>query len=333
MATFPTIHGRQGTTIPKPPLVIPRPAPLQGLQNTIPQPTVPTPTVKVPLFAPPVIQTPTVNQPVVQTPTVNQPVVQAPTVNQPVVQTPTVNQPVVQTPTFPRPIIQTPTVNPTIPQTPTVPRPVINTQQLIPQEPIGYQPGFGPQLGPGPPLRETRAPQKGGVMRQFGGKVTAPLGVPQPATAPNVTVITITAETLLSQLMHVWNGTIDQVQRLIALTYEDGKPIIDIKRRDVILEIVGMLVKNEFDEIFNFLANAPDVDYILWKQKSLDEGRARLAREIAIQQVEDTGTKGVGKCRYCPSTELVFSLRQNRSSDEAMTVFVRCVLCSKQWRQ
>ena len=170
-------------------------------------------------------------------------------------------------------------------------------------------------------------------MKQFAGKVMAPLGLPQAVTAPTVTVTTITVETLLSQLMYTWGGTIDQVRQLTALVYEDDSPIITIDRRDVILEIVGMLVKNDFAEILDFLTDAPSVDHVLWKQKSLDEGRTKLAREIAIQQAEDVGVKGVGKCKYCPSTELVFSLKMTRSGDEAMTVFVRCVLCTKQWRQ
>jgi DNA-directed RNA polymerase subunit M/transcription elongation factor TFIIS len=94
-----------------------------------------------------------------------------------------------------------------------------------------------------------------------------------------------------------------------------------------------MLRYQEFDDVIYFLTNAPDPAFILWDQESLDEGRLVVAREIAIQQAEEVGVKGVGKCRYCQSTELVFALRQLRSGDEPATIFVRCVFCTKQWRQ
>lgn len=126
----------------------------------------------------------------------------------------------------------------------------------------------------------------------------------------------------------------DQITDLLALKYiTDGTLIINPKRKDVLIEIIGMLLLQPYPEVIEFLSEATDPDYILWDQESMNEGRVNVAREIAIQQAEEVGVKGVGKCRYCTSNELVFAQKQIRSGDEPMTIFVRCIACRKQWRQ
>jgi hypothetical protein len=179
----------------------------------------------------------------------------------------------------------------------------------------------------------TPTPPQGGILRQFGGGAATVTVSPQAVTAPKITIVTETALTILTRLTPVWNGTPEQIQQLIALRYATGSPIIDVRRRDIIIEIIGMLTRNPFAEIMEFLTDAPTPEFVLWEQSSLDEGRIKVEREIMIQQAEEVGVRGVGKCRFCPSTELVFAQRQLRSGDEPATVFVRCVMCTKQWRQ
>jgi hypothetical protein len=134
-------------------------------------------------------------------------------------------------------------------------------------------------------------------------------------------------------LAPVWKGTEQQVRTLTALTYPDNTPIIHPGRRDVLREIVGMLKTNGYQFTVDFLTGAPSPDYVMWDQPALDSGRDKVARELTIQQTADKGVKGVGKCRYCPSTELVFATKQLRSGDEPATIFARCVMCQKQWRE
>jgi len=182
---------------------------------------------------------------------------------------------------------------------------------------------------PAPKTKSKGQPK--GLLGQFQGRKSAmPTVSASPSQMPTGTFV---AETSTSLLSKVWPGTQKQIQILTSLNYPDGNPVIDIKRKDIILEIVGMLNERSFEDVTAFLEQATSPEYILWEQESVESGRTRLEREIAVYQVQDTGTKGVGRCRFCTSTELVYATKQLRSGDEPATVFVRCVLCGKNWRE
>jgi DNA-directed RNA polymerase subunit M/transcription elongation factor TFIIS len=118
--------------------------------------------------------------------------------------------------------------------------------------------------------------------------------------------------------------------------YGTNNTVIDLSRMDIVREIIGMLRAQAYDSVLRFL-RAPEntgPEYVLWQQDAMEEGRIKLSREIIIQQEDETGMEGVGKCRFCPSTQLIFSApRQMASGDEPLIVFVRCVMCKKHWRQ
>ena len=183
-------------------------------------------------------------------------------------------------------------------------------------------------------MRPTPATKKKGpaLIQRPGVKPAAMIGT-APKIAPTFLTIERSGYDILASTRPLWNGTPQQIQQLSQLTYQNGEPIISTKREDVMMEVLGMLVNQPFDEVMEFLANTPNPGFVLWEQSSLDEGRTKLAREITIQQAEEVGVKGVGRCRYCNSNELVFATKQLRSGDEPATIFVRCVLCTKQWRQ
>lgn len=131
----------------------------------------------------------------------------------------------------------------------------------------------------------------------------------------------------------------NNIEELLSLKYYNVKTkkhekyIIDMDRKDIMMEIVGMLHYQSAEDVIYFLTDAPNPSWVLWDQLFMDEGKIAVEREITIQQAEEVGVKGVGKCRYCNSNELVFAQKQLSSGDEAMKVFVRCVSCQKSWRQ
>ncbi len=138
--------------------------------------------------------------------------------------------------------------------------------------------------------------------------------------------------TLMMELAYVWNGTRDQINFLLKLKYRGTNiDILSMDDREIYTEIISYLRMNGFENTVSFLRGADSRNYILWEQNIMDEGRTKIAREIIIQRTEDTGIKGVGKCKFCNSKELVFSTRQLRSGDEPATIFIRCVLCQRQW--
>lgn len=266
--------------------------------------------------------------PTVPIPTVVVPRPQAPAVPIPAVVIPRPTGTVAQPPlpiVVPTPIAQVPAPTPTtmavvVPQPMAIPRPQTLTIQ--------------PQIAIPRPMATPAAPaQGGGMLRQFEGRITTLMTTPQLTAAPTVTLIAETGQSILMKLIDVWEGTADQAAQLAALQYQDGNLIIEPKRRDVIMEVIGMLQNQSFDEVMDFLTDAPSPEFVLWEQDAMDIGRTKVAREIAIQQAEEVGVKGVGRCRYCPSTELVYALKQLRAADEPATIFVRCVMCNKQWRQ
>ena len=176
---------------------------------------------------------------------------------------------------------------------------------------------------------------KGGILKQF---ETTGVGIAvtdgsKLTSEPVINIVEETGYSFLLKIMDGWGATTEQVQQLANLRYSNGSNIIDINRKDIIMEIIGILNGHGFDYVIEFLNNASDPGYILWEQPAMDEGHKSVNRELAIYQTTDVGVKGVGRCRYCPSTELVYTTKMTRSGDEGMTIFVRCVMCQKQWRE
>ncbi len=125
----------------------------------------------------------------------------------------------------------------------------------------------------------------------------------------------------------------DGIILLLNLQYADGNFIIDDRNKEVIIEVIGMLINYNLDYVLEFLENSPDKEWIFWKSKFMDMGKVSVEREIFINRAEEIGVKGVGKCRYCTGTELVFAQKQVNSGDEPMKVYVRCVTCNQHWKQ
>jgi hypothetical protein len=297
---------------------------------------IPVPTVVIPAH---IRQGITPIVPVTTTVVVPKQTIAVPTPTTTVVPIPTPRiQPTVPLPTptvpLPTPTVAIPTQRSTIIPTPTAVIPTPRTTVIQPKQPIQpmQTPPPQPQIAPRP-IVTAPVPGQGGMLRQFGGVGATITRGPQVTASPTVTIVAETGYSILMKLLDIWEGTPEQAQQLSTLQYITGAPIIDVKRRDVIMEIVGMLQYQSLDEVIDFLTDAPNPEFVLWDQESLDEGRIKVAREITIQQAEEVGIRGVGRCRYCPSTELVFAMKQLRSGDEPATIFVRCVMCNKQWRQ
>jgi len=125
----------------------------------------------------------------------------------------------------------------------------------------------------------------------------------------------------------------DDIYQILNLKYVDGNFIIDENHKDIIIEIIGMLNIYSIDYILDFLDESPNKEWIFWDQKFMNVGKVSVEREIFINRAEEIGVKGVGKCRYCPGTELVFAQKQVNSGDEPMKVYVRCVTCGQHWKQ
>ena len=128
-------------------------------------------------------------------------------------------------------------------------------------------------------------------------------------------------------------NTEQQIVNLLNIKYMGGGFIINNEDKEIIIEIIDMIKKYDIDNVFLFLQKCKNKNDVIWNQKSMDIGKVSIEREIYINQAEEMGVKGVGKCRYCIGTELVFNQKQVNSGDEPMKVYVRCVSCGQSWRQ
>lgn len=141
--------------------------------------------------------------------------------------------------------------------------------------------------------------------------------------------------TLLKTTGKSYKYTSGDIQNLIDVTYPKGnKKIINDMQLDILYEILGMIRQGmNPSDLLEFLTNTVQTpEDVMWKQPPMNIYKANVDREILLYQVEDEGIKGVGKCKYCSSTELSFATKQLRSGDEPPTTFVRCVVCDKNWK-
>lgn len=150
---------------------------------------------------------------------------------------------------------------------------------------------------------------------------------------PTVVLTEETGYSLLLSTMTMWNGTQQDVTKLSTLQYPNGDYIVDVKRKDVFMEILGMLQKYGFTVTYDFLSRASDPDYVIWEQKSMEAARNKFLRETSIQFAEPVGIEGIAVCQKCGSKKVAVALRQTRSGDEPMTTFYKCVQCGAEWRQ
>lgn len=124
-----------------------------------------------------------------------------------------------------------------------------------------------------------------------------------------------------------------QVDELLRLKYKNtDQYILSTSELQVFKEIRSMVMHSDFDSILIFLKYVSNRNNLIWDQKIMDQGKIAIEKEISIQRYEEVGVKGIGKCKYCTSNELIFVQKQINSGDEPMKVFVRCVACQKHWK-
>lgn len=136
-----------------------------------------------------------------------------------------------------------------------------------------------------------------------------------------------------ASLLRTGKLTEAQINELAQLKYKNSERyILSNSDPQIFKEIRSMVLRSDFDSVLLFLRTVSNRNGIIWDQKIMDQGKIALEKEISIQRYEEVGVKGVGKCKYCTSNELIFVQKQINSGDEPMKVFIRCVACQKHWR-
>lgn len=104
------------------------------------------------------------------------------------------------------------------------------------------------------------------------------------------------------------------------------------------MEIIGIMIsynkngKPGFDRVITLL-DEYGKDGFYWKQPVYYQGQADIYNEIALTIDVKRGTTGIGKCRFCGSTEIIYGApEQFRSGDEGLVVKAQCIRCDRSWR-
>jgi transcription elongation factor S-II len=59
----------------------------------------------------------------------------------------------------------------------------------------------------------------------------------------------------------------------------------------------------------------------------------QMKRENTLLEGDKEGGSDMFKCKRCGKSKTKYWEMQTRSADEPMTIFIRCLYCSKEWRQ
>lgn len=143
----------------------------------------------------------------------------------------------------------------------------------------------------------------------------------------------LSTEDWFMQFLPLFSGDLNVLKTLLSLTYENNNPIINQNNEDIVKEVISLYMKNGLDFTVQFLNGCKNNEHIFWESPEMSEARESLAHEASVYQTQEQGVKGVGKCKYCPSTELAYATKQTRSGDEPQTIFVQCTMCRKKWRE
>lgn len=126
-------------------------------------------------------------------------------------------------------------------------------------------------------------------------------------------------------IMYKYKTDIEQINDLSEklITFSDNN-----SKTEIMVELVNLL-KNNINGFYfvELILNAKNINDIIWNEESSSEARKQLQIEIMEYRHLERGVEGLGKCKHCNSTELIFIRKQDRAADEETNVKVKCQAC------
>jgi DNA-directed RNA polymerase subunit M/transcription elongation factor TFIIS len=117
------------------------------------------------------------------------------------------------------------------------------------------------------------------------------------------------------------------------MVYTSGKLVLNMDDSEVTMEVIGFLRKTPVTQLLDEIRLCKDRTDLLWLSSQHRDGFLVVAREVFILQVEESGIKGIVKCRRCQSSNVLMRSQQLRAGDEPTTIFTRCIDCNETWKQ
>ena len=137
---------------------------------------------------------------------------------------------------------------------------------------------------------------------------------------------------ILENTIRLWDGTEEQINLLLNLKYKNSNKLILSDNYTNTKEIIGLLIKYKFDLVYNFIKEAKDSEYILWKNEYMNNIKNNYIKNIfENKDISDIQESNVDQCFKCKGRKISRDTKQKRSGDEASTVEYTCLICGNKW--
>ena len=118
---------------------------------------------------------------------------------------------------------------------------------------------------------------------------------------------------------HIYNNTFKKNHLTIIENYNDNlyQVIGDILNEKKLKDILDDIKKNKFG----------------WEHSSFEEMGNFIKEQNDFLQNPFEVEEGVFQCKACGSKRVFSYCKQDRSSDEGMSVYAQCIACKTKWRE
>lgn len=154
-----------------------------------------------------------------------------------------------------------------------------------------------------------------------------------PQTKTQIAIKTeITVESILKSIRNYLPEPVrDQTERLAKLRDVNGNPILNVKNRENIFQVIGMLQTMTLDELENYFAKETFSEDVIWNSSFFNNEQQKEFADANIY-LNRVKVKHGGECKYCKSTNTIGADKQTRGADEAPTISYACQNCGKTWK-
>jgi len=129
-----------------------------------------------------------------------------------------------------------------------------------------------------------------------------------------------------------------EAKNLTSLTFKNNEPILSLQDKNFLYEIIWMLAKIEYTQVYNFLSTDWEKVFgshnirkkMLFENPLLSSTRDQFEIYMDIFKTKIEVSAGE-KCKRCKSDNTISITAQTRSADEAATIKIQCLACSFKW--
>lgn len=123
----------------------------------------------------------------------------------------------------------------------------------------------------------------------------------------------------------------NQIDRIAKLKDINGNLILNVKDRETIFQIVGMLDQMSLDDLEKYFLGITFSEDAIWNSPIFEKEQQKefLDADIFLNRVK---VKYGAECIYCKSKNVVSAEKQTRTADEGVSVANACQNCGKTWR-